>query len=157
MRPWVRLIALSALSLIVWMGVSRAAEREIKSTEPGGVSFQTLDGDSQQVDVAEIWRIRETNSIDEPPGAVVIDYAFERLYVKDTLNNVVRKVEERRKVERFTLPSGAPIYIVPDKVIGVSRAIPGQHHPKAHAIIIAREGQQQVQETRETVREALKK
>jgi hypothetical protein len=138
------------------MGGGSAAE-QAKSAEPGGVAFQTLDGDSQQVDVAEIWRIRATNSIDEPPGAVVIDYAFERLFVKDTLDNVVAKVAQQRKVERFTLPSGGPIYIAPDKVIGVSRAIPGQHHQKANAIIIAREGQQQVQETREAVREALKK
>jgi hypothetical protein len=139
------------------MGVGAAAERQVKSADAGGVSFQTLDGDFQQVDVNEIWRIRATNSIDEPPGAVVIDYAFERLYVKDTLDNVVGKVAAQRKVERFTLPSGAPIYIAPDKVIGVSRAIPGQHHQNAHAIIIAREGQQQVQETREAVREVLKK
>jgi hypothetical protein len=157
MRPCLRVFALSVLSLIVWMGVSGAAERQAKSAEPGGVSFQTLDGDFQQVDVTEIWRIRATNSIDEPRGAVVIDYAFERLYVKGPLDDVVGKVEEHRKVERFTLPSGGPIYIAPDKVIGVSRAIPGQHHPNAHAIIIAREGQQQVQETREAVRETLKK
>lgn len=157
MRPCLRVLAPLILPLLICAGAGNAAEREPKSAEPGGVSFQTLDGDFQQVDVTEIWRIRATNSIDEPPGAVVIDYAFERLFVKDTLKGVVSKVEEQRKLERFTLPSGAPIYIAPDKVIGVSRAIPGQHHQNAHSLIIAREGQQQVQESREVVREALKK
>lgn len=157
MRLAVRIFALSVLSLVASTGVGSAAEPQAKSSEAGGVAFQTLDGDSQQVDVAEIWRIRGANSIDEPKGAVVVDYAFERLYVKGSLDDVVGKIREKHKVERFTLPSGAPIYIAPDKVIGVSRAIPGQHHQNAHAIIIAREGQQQVQETREAVREVLKK
>jgi hypothetical protein len=32
----------------------------------------------------EIWRIRATSTSDEPPGAVVIDYGFDRVYVNQT-------------------------------------------------------------------------
>jgi hypothetical protein len=41
-------------------------------------------------------------------------------------------------------------------VTGVTRAIPQLSHPNAHAIIIAREGQTQVRETREAINETLK-
>ena len=60
-----------------------------------------------------------------------------------------------RPLKKFTLPNGAPVYIVAAKVTGVTRAIPHQHHPNAHAIIVSREGQTQVQETREAISEAL--
>ena len=50
-----------------------------------------------------------------------------------------------------------PVYIVAAKVTGVTRAIPQHHHPNAHAIIVSREGQTQVQETREAISEALVK
>ena len=58
-------------------------------------------------------------------------------------------------LKKFNLPGGRPVYIVAAKVTGVNRVIPQQHHPNAHAIIVAREGQTQVQETPEAVNEAL--
>ena len=60
-----------------------------------------------------------------------------------------------RPLRKFTLPGGGPVYIVAAKVTGLTRAIPHQHHPNAHAIIVSREGQTQVQETREAVNVAL--
>ena len=105
----------------------------------------------------EIWRIRATSTSDEPPGAVVIDYAFERVYVKDSLASVVEKVGGVRALKKFTLPGGAPVYIVASRVTGVTRAIPHQSHPNAHAIIVSREGQTQVQETPEAINETLVK
>ena len=42
-------------------------------------------------------------------------------------------------------------------MIGITRAIAHQSHPNAHAVIVAREGQTQVQELREAVSEALVK
>ena len=62
-----------------------------------------------------------------------------------------------RPLKKFTLPAGGPVYIVPARVTGVTRAIPQLHHPNAHAIILSREGQTQVQETREVISEALVK
>jgi hypothetical protein len=47
--------------------------------EGGQLTFQTLDGDTQQVNPDEIWRIRATSTTDEPTGAIVIEYAFERV------------------------------------------------------------------------------
>ena len=41
-------------------------------------------------------------------------------------------------------------------MIGINRPIPHQHHENSHSIIIAREGQQQVQETRQAITDALK-
>ena len=120
------------------------------------LTFQTLDGDTQQVNPDEIWRIRATFTSDEPSGAVVIDYAFERVYVKGSLASVVEKVGGVRPLKKFTLPGGRPVYIAAARVTGVTRAIP-QHHPNAHAIIVSREGQTQVQETREAISEALVK
>jgi hypothetical protein len=62
-----------------------------------------------------------------------------------------------RPLKKFTLPGGAPVYIVPSKVIGITRALTHQHHPNAHAVIVSREGQTQVQESREAISEALVK
>ena len=73
--------SLSALALLCFCLVSWAAAETL--------TFQTLDGDTQQVNPDEIWRIRATFTSDEPSGAVVIDYAFERVYVKGSLASVV--------------------------------------------------------------------
>ena len=40
-----------------------------------------------------------------------------------------------RPLKKFTLPGGGAVYIVAAKVTGVTRAIPYQSHPNAHAII----------------------
>jgi len=140
-------LALLYFCLVGWTAAAQGAE----------LTFQTLDGGTQQINSEEIWRIRATYASDEPPGAVVIDYAFERVYVKDSLDTVVNKVGGARPLKKFTLPGGAQVYIVATKVTGVTRAIPHQSHPNAHAIIVAREGQTQVQETPEAIREALVK
>jgi hypothetical protein len=121
------------------------------------MSLHTPDGDVQQVNIDEIWRVRESSGSDEPIDARVIDYAFERLYVKDSLDSVINNIRSQRKIEKFTSPSGAPIYIVAERVIGIARALPYQHHQNSKSLIIAREGQQQVQESRDAVREALGK
>ena len=153
MRPVV--LKLSVSVVLLWLSTALAAERPVQSANPGGISFPTLDGDVQQVELNEVWRIRGASGREEPSGAVIIDYAFERLFVKDTLDTVVGKVRDQRRIERFTLPGGAPVYIAADKVIGVMRAIPGQHHQNTRSIIIAREGQQQVRETRDAIRDLL--
>jgi hypothetical protein len=150
MHRCIRLLAISIASVLIGIGSAWAVE-------PGGVAFATLDGDEQQVEIGEIWRVRGSAGRDEPEGAVVIDYAFERLYVKGPLDSVIGKLREKGKIERFTLPGGGPVYIVADKVISVARTIPGQHHPNSKALIVVREGQQQVQESRETIRSALGK
>ena len=87
----------------------------------------------------------------------MIDYAFMRVYVKESLANVVEKVSGVRPLKKFTLPSGAPVYIISSKVIGLTRPIAHQHHQNAHAVIVAREDQTQVQKSREAISEALVK
>ncbi len=144
--------SLSALALLCFCLVSCMVV-----AEGGQLTFQTLDGDTQQVNPDEIWRIRTASTSDEPPGAIVIDYAFDRVYVKESLASVVEKVGGVRPLKKFTLPAGGPVYIVPAKVTGVTRVIPQVHHPNAHAVIVSREGQTQVQETREAISEALAK
>ena len=144
--------------LVSWAaGAQETDQRHPTAIAPQGarLTFQTLDGDTQQVNPGEIWRIRATSTSDEPPGAIVIDYAFQRIYVKESLASVVEKVGGVQPLKKFTLPGGRPVYIIAAKVTGVTRVIPYQHHPNAHAIIVAREGQTQVQETREAVNEAL--
>jgi len=152
MKSSLSMPALLCLCLVSWTAVGE--ERQSAGTQ---VTFQTLDGATQQVNPDEIWRIRATSTSDEPPGAIVIDYAFERVYVKESLASVVEKVGGVRPLKKFTLPGGGPVYIVAPKVTGVTRAIPHQSHPNAHAIILSREGQTQVQEMREAVSEALMK
>jgi hypothetical protein len=139
--------SLSVLALLCFCGVSGAAAAET-------LTFQTLDGDTQQVNPDEIWRIRAASTSDEPRGAIVIDYGWERVYVKESLASVVEKVGVR-PLKKFTLPGGAPVYIVVAKVTGVTRAIPQVSHPNAHTIIVSREGQTQVQETPEAINSAL--
>ena len=142
--------SLSVLALLCFCVVSWAAAAET-------LTFQTLDGDTQQVNPDEIWRIRATSTSDEPRNAIVIDYGWERVYVKESLASVVEKVGAVRPLKKFTLPAGGPVYIVLAKVTGVTRAIPQVSHPNAHAIIVSREGHTQVQETREAISEALVK
>ena len=147
LRPisWLSVLALLCFCLVSCTVVA----------EGGQLTFQTLDGDTQQVNPDEIWRIRATSTSDEPPGAVVIDYAFERVYVKESLASVVEKVGGVRPLKKFTLPAGSPVYIVAARVTGITRAIPHQHHPNTHAIIVSREGQTQVRETPEAINSAL--
>jgi len=66
-------------------------------------------------------------------------------------------VRGQRDIKPFTLPSGAPVYIVTGKVIGINRPIPQQDHQNSRAVIVMREGRQQVQETREAIRQSLEK
>jgi hypothetical protein len=68
---------------------------------------------------------------------------------------VVEKVGGVRPLKKFTLPGGRPVYIVAARVTGITRAIPHQHHPNAHGIIVSREGQIQVQETPEAINSAI--
>jgi hypothetical protein len=158
MRSLGHCLTLLIAMLFVSAGAATAIETPEKTADPKrGMLFHTLDGDSQEVNADEIWRVRQATGIDEPKGAVVIDYAFERLYVQDSLDSVVSSIRDQRKIEKFSSPSGAPIYILPGKVIGIARALPDQHHPNSKSIIIAKEGQQQVRETRDAVREALGK
>jgi hypothetical protein len=154
---------LRSLSLLIcvlfgWTGAADAAEQQAKAVERNApISFRTLDGDSLQVDLDQIWRIRAAITRDEPAGATVIDYAFERLFVGDPLETVVEKIREQRDIKQFTLPSGAPIFIFPEKIIGIKRSIPNQHHRNTRSILIAREGEQQVQESRQAIRDLLGK
>lgn len=122
----------------------------------GQISFHTLDGDEQQVSVEQIWRVRAATTSDEPAGATMIDYGYERIFVKDTLDSIVGLIRAQRDLRQFTLPSGAPIYIAPDKIIGINRPIAHQHHQLSQSVIIAREGQQQVRESRQSITDALK-
>jgi hypothetical protein len=70
------IISLGVGALLCFRLVSWAAAAQ------GQLTFQTLDGDTQLVNPEEIWRTRATSTIDEPSGAVAIDYGFERVYVK---------------------------------------------------------------------------
>jgi hypothetical protein len=161
LRPisWlVSALALLCFCLVSWTATAQETDKHPAAIAPQGaqITFQTMDGDTQKVNPEEIWRIRATSASDEPPGAIVIDYAFERVYVKESLANVVEKVGGVRPL-KFTLPGGEPVYIIPARVTGVTRAIPNLSHPNAHAIIVSREGRTQVQETPEAINEALRK
>ena len=143
----VSVLALLSFCPVTWTAEAQETDDAARLALPGAqLTFRTLDDNTQQVNADEIWRIRGAATSDEPPGSIVIDYAFERLYVKDSLANVVEKVSGARLLKKFTLPGGAPVYIVPSKVIGITRAIAHQSHPNAHAVIVAREGQTQVQD-----------
>jgi hypothetical protein len=158
MKSSLSVLALLCFCLVSWTAAAQQTdERHLEAIATTQLTFQTLDGDTQQVNPEEIWRIRATSTSDEPPGAIVIDYAFDRVYVKESLASVVEKVGGVRPLKKFTLPGGGPVYIVATKVTGVTRAIPHLSHPNAHAIIVSREGQTQVQETREAISEALVK
>lgn len=158
MKPFLHPLPLLILLLTGWAAMAGAAEQPAPSGTPNvRLSFETLDGDKQQVNVDEIWRIRAASTRDEPPGAVVINYAYERIFVRGKLENVIDKVRQQRDIKKFTLPSGAPVYIVPAKVISINRPIPQQDHQNSRSVIVAREGRQQVQETRETIQQSLAK
>jgi hypothetical protein len=157
-------LALSAALFFGFAGVAAAQQQSQQqpgatgSTEPIGaqISFHTMDNDLQQVSVQQIWRIRPALSSDEPRGSIVVYYGWSRLFVKDGLNDVVEKVNGHSSLVKLTSPGGAPVYIPREKVIGISRPLAYKHHQNTKAIVVAREGEQQVQETREAVTEALK-
>jgi hypothetical protein len=139
-------------------GPNQGQERPTPTaTDPHAqLSFHTLDDDVQQVSVDQIWRIRAASTRDEPAGSIVVDYGWTRVFVKDSLENVVGKLRSYRDVIKFTSPSGEPIFIPRDKITGITRPIANQHHQKSKSIVVAREGQQQVQESRETIIDAMK-
>ena len=92
--------SLSGLALLCFCLVSWTAAAETDKRHPAAIApqsalltFQTLDGATQQVNPDEIWRIRATSASGEPPGAIVIDYGFERVYVKESLASVVEMVD----------------------------------------------------------------
>jgi hypothetical protein len=156
----------SVLALLSCLVSWTAAAEEIDKSHPAAIepqvtqlTFQTVDGDTQQVNSEDIWRIRATSTSDEPRGAIVIDYGFERVYIKESMASVVEKVNGVRPLRKFMLPGGGPVYLVAAKVTGITRTIPNLSHPNAHAIIISRWGgdfgHTQVQETREAVIKAL--
>ena len=136
MKSSLSVLALLCFCLVSWTTAAEEThKRHPAAVAPQGaqLTFQTLDGNTQQVNPDEIWRIRATYTSDEPPDAIVIDYAFQRVYVKESLASVVEKVGGVWPLKKFTLPGGGPVYIVAAKVTGVTRAIPHQSHPNAHA------------------------
>jgi hypothetical protein len=156
MGPPLRFLALLVSLLMSAIPVVTATERPAPDdTSDVQISFEMLDGDVQQVNVDEIWRVRAASTSDEPAGAVVINYAYERIFIRDALESVVDKIRQQRDIKKFTLPSGAPVYIVASKVIGINRPIPQQAHQNSRSVIVMREGRQQVQESREAVRQSL--
>ena len=70
--------------------------------------FTTLDNDTQTINAEQIWRVRSASTSDEPAGSIVIDYGYERIFVKGSLDNVVEKIRTQRELRKFTSPSGAP-------------------------------------------------
>ena len=109
----VSVLALLCFCLVSWTAAAQETDKHHPTAiAPQGaqLTFQTMDGDTQQVNPEEIWRIRATSTADEPPGAVVIDYAFERVYVKESLASVVEKVGGAGPSKKFTLPSGGGQY-----------------------------------------------
>ena len=145
-----------ALCCLIWAGAAGAVENQAETSDRNAIiSFETLDGGVEQINLDQVWRIRAALTSDEPAGVTVIDYAFERLFVRDRLETVIDKLRTQRNIKQFTLPSGDPVYIVPEKIVGIQRALRNQHHQNSKSILIAREGGQQVQESRETVREML--
>ena len=112
MKARLPLLALLLTCLVSWTALAEIDKRQSAPLDGAPLTFRTLDANTQQVNPDEIWRIRSAATSEEPPGAIVIDYAFERIYVKDSLANVVEKVSGVRPLKKFTLPSGAPVYIV---------------------------------------------
>ncbi len=152
----IRLFCFVLCCLMVWAGAASAVENQADAADRSAIiSFETLDGGVEQINLDQVWRIRASLTSDEPAGVTVIDYAFERLFVRDRLDTVIEKLRTQRNLKQFTLPSGDPVYIVPEKIVGIQRALRNQHHQNSKSILIAREGGQQVQESRETVREML--
>ena len=80
-------LALLCFCLVSWTAAAETDKRHPAAIAPQSalLTFQTLDGATQQVNPDEIWRIRATSASGEPPGAIVIDYGFERVYVKENL------------------------------------------------------------------------
>ncbi len=108
-----------------------------------------LNGEMRSVRANQIWRLRPSVSHDEPEGATVLDFAFERLFVANSVEDIAEKIGGMRRLARFTMPNGQPVYLVASKVIETFKAIRGQHHPEANTVVGTREGTQQVRETQE--------
>ena len=98
-----------------WTAAAETDKRHPATIEPQSalLTFQTLDGATQQVNPDEIWRIRATSASGEPPSAIVIDYGFERVYVKESLASVVEKVGGVRPLKKFTQPEDQSTSLLP--------------------------------------------
>lgn len=137
--------------------ISAAAPKEEAKLRLLGdrLQFATTDGRTENVRIDQIWRVRKTRVWGEPKGRVVVDYAFTRLYVLHSLDDVIRMVGDQVKLEKFTMPGGASAYIVVGKIVDVQRALRARDHPKSKALITTREGTQQVRESKTKVLEMI--
>ena len=113
----VSVLALLSFCPVTWTAEAQETDKhDPTAMAPQGVqlTFRTMDDNTQQVNPDEIWRIRGAATSDEPPGSIVIDYAFERLYVKDSLANVVEKVSGIRPAQEIhPAGRGAGLYRPP--------------------------------------------
>ena len=115
-----------------------------------------LSGEMRSVRADQIWRIRLSFSSDEPVGATVLDFAFDRLYISNSVDDIAARIGGKELLARFTTPNGLPVYIVASKVIETYKAIRGHHHPAAKAIVGTREGIQQIREPQERAVEIIR-
>jgi hypothetical protein len=119
---------------------------KLTSLSDDGVAVTLKEGGAQVVQLAEIWRLRRAFASDEPPGASVIDFANNRLFVATPLAELVENLGKKVAITKLTAPNGETIYMVASKVTDISRAIPGLHNPESKAVVGTRDGTQQVSE-----------
>lgn len=111
------------------------------------VVLTTADGRTQSIQLDQIWRVRSAFAEGEPQGRTVVDFAFSRLFVQHKVEDVVKEINKSTPLIKLTAPNGSSTYVVIEKIIDIQKPIRVQHHPKTKAVIAAREGRQQVQES----------
>jgi hypothetical protein len=157
MKRGATFLMLSISAFLSGTNVIGAQQQLTGSWDPNAtISYQTLDGKLEKIGVSAIWRIRATLPHGEPPGATVIDSMFNRIFVKDSIENVISQIHDKN-IRKFTAPRGEPVYMAADKITRILRPIPTQHSHNTKAIIVTRVGQQQVQESPGSVQDALPK
>lgn len=129
--------------------VEKIQVRKAPTPDKLHIWVKLLNGEMRSVRADQIWRLRLSFSSDEPAGATVLDFAFDRLYISNSVDDIAAQIGGKKRLARFTTPNGRPVYMVASKVIETYKAIRGHHHPAAKAIVGTREGIQQIREPQE--------
>lgn len=148
LRQLQRLTTLATLTgILMSTNVNAADPDTTPRSDNAHVVLTTADGRTQSIQLDQIWRIRSAFAEGEPRGRTVVDFAFSRLFVQNKVEDVVKVIHKSTPLVKLTAPNGSNTYVVVEKIIDVQKPIRVQHHPKTKAVIAAREGKQQVQET----------
>lgn len=120
------------------------------------VVIKRHDGRDISVDSKSIVRIIWNASAQIIPGATRVDYFGGTAYIDEDCHAFVTRVADQVPFVKLTVPDGEPVWVNPDTITGLREPLPEEASPGVHAFFFAGGIKQNVRETVDQVREAIK-